>query len=199
MSARTTPRKTTPMNTTLTTLAATLTATIITVVPMAAIHTTTAADTVESTPAVALASTVKISAFDKSLLKAVNLARATKHVCAGVTYKPAKPVAWNTKLAKAAEGHSTEMATKNYLSHNSANGASAFTRIKSTGYRYTAAGENIAAGYNTPASIVKAWLASPEHCKVLMNKAYTQIGTGYYTGAGLYQHYTTADFGKPAK
>ena len=185
------------MNTTITTRIATLALTLLSLIPVSAAH--VVAPSVGEQSGVALASTVTISAFDKSLLKQVNLARASKHVCGTQTFKAAKPVVWNTKLAAAAQGHSTEMATQNYLSHNSANGASAFTRIKATGYKYTAAGENIAAGYNTPASIVAAWLASTEHCQVMMNAKYTQIGLGYYTGAGMYTNYTTADFGKPTK
>jgi uncharacterized protein YkwD len=91
------------------------------------------------------------------------------------------------------------MSQKNYLSHNSKNGASPFTRIKKTGYKYSAAGETIAAGYATPASVVKAWLKSPGHCKILMSKSFTQLGLGYYKGDGRYVNYTTADFAKPKK
>lgn len=152
-----------------------------------------------STEVVAFSSTTKIAVFEKELLKQINKARSTSQKCGSTTYSAAKPLKWNSKLGTAAEKHSTEMSKKDYLSHNSANGASPFTRIKKAGYKYSAAGETIAAGYATPTSVVKAWLKSPGHCKVLMSKKFTQLGLGYFKGDGKYVNYTTADFGKPKK
>ncbi|MEA4943367.1 MAG: CAP domain-containing protein [Propionicimonas sp.] len=150
--------------------------------------------------AVALASNNKIGSFEKSLLKEINKARSKARKCGSTKYKAAKSLSWNAKLGTVAENHSKDMSKRNYFSHNTkGSNASPFTRIKKAGYKYKAAGETIAAGYATPQAVVKAWLKSPGHCKVLMNKTYTQIGLGFYKGGGTYVTYTTADFGKPKK
>ena len=132
------------------------------------------------------------------MLRLVNEARSAKRKCGKTTYKKVKPLVWSDSLGQAAVAHSTDMASGNYFSHYSRNGASPFTRIKATGYRYSSAGENIAAGYDTPAQVVKAWLKSPGHCKNIMKKSYTQLGVGYAEG-GKYGTYWTQDFGKPKK
>lgn len=149
----------------------------------------------EQPAGIALASST--TSFEKQVLKLVNKARAKKRVCGTTTYKAAKALKWNSKLALAAERHSKDMSKKDYFSHTGANGSSPFSRIKATGYKYKAAGETIAAGYSTPSAVVNAWLKSPGHCKILMSKSYTQLGVGYYKGSGTYRHYTTAAFAKP--
>ncbi|MGC3955410.1 MAG: CAP domain-containing protein [Propionicimonas sp.] len=135
--------------------------------------------------------------FEKQVLSLVNKARASKRKCGSKSYAKAKPLKWNTKLALAAERHSSDMANRNYFSHTNKKGQSPGTRIKATGYRYKAAGETLAAGYSTPEQVVKAWLKSAQHCKILMNKSYTQLGVGFHSGNGKYMFYTTANFAKP--
>ncbi len=56
-------------------------------------------------------------------------------------------------------------------------------------------GENIAAGYGSPAATVAAWMASPGHRDNILNPEYTQVGGGYaYCGTSTYGHYWTAQF-----
>lgn len=153
------------------------------------ISVTTAAGTVT-------AAKFTVRTFEKEVLRLTNAARATKRKCGSTTYKAVSALRWDGTLAKVAAGHSRDMAGKNYFSHNSKNGDSPFDRIKSAGYRYTAAGENIAAGYRTPKSVVTGWLKSPGHCKNIMNKSFTELGVGYATG-GYYGTYWTQNFGKP--
>ena len=150
----------------------------------------------EQPAGIALASSSSTS-FEKQVLSLVNKARAKKRKCGATTYKAAKPLKWNSKLALAAERHSRDMSTRDYFSHTGENGSSPYSRIKATGYRYKAAGETLAAGYATPSAVVNAWLKSPGHCKIVMSKSYTQVGIGYYSGGGTYRHYTGASFAKP--
>ena len=51
-------------------------------------------------------------------------------------------------------------------------------RLDSAGYDWSNAGENIATGYDTPAAVVAAWMASPEHCQNVLNPNYADIGVG---------------------
>lgn len=57
--------------------------------------------------------------------------------------KPLPPVAWNDKLAAAAQGHSQDMAANQYQSHTGSDGSSADDRIAKAGYKNASStGEN---------------------------------------------------------
>jgi len=51
-------------------------------------------------------------------------------------------------------------------------------RISAAGYVWRAAGENIATGFQTPAGVVRAWMASTGHCENILNPTYGNVGTG---------------------
>jgi uncharacterized protein YkwD len=89
------------------------------------------------------------------------------------------------------------MANSDYFSHYSQSGASPFQRMRAAGYSYRAAGENIAAGRSlaSPEAVVKAWLKSPGHCRVIMNGKYKELGVGRVEGPGKYSVYWTQNFG----
>ena len=63
---------------------------------------------------------------------------------------------------------------------------------------WRAAGENIATGFATPRSVVRAWMASTGHCQNILNPQYRNVGTGvspravrgFATGVGTW----TQDF-----
>lgn len=126
----------------------------------------------------------------------LNAARATGRMCGTTWYPAAAPVQWNEALAKAASGHSKDMATNNYFSHTSLDGRSPGTRITAAGYNWSAYGENIAAGQSTMDAALTAWLKSPGHCKNIMNARYKDYGAGCaYTSSSRYRTYWTQDFG----
>jgi uncharacterized protein YkwD len=102
----------------------------------------------------------------------------------------------NSKLTSAAQGHSADMAAKNYFSHDSQDGRSPFDRMKDAGYSFSAAAENIAMGQQTPADVMTAWMNSAGHKANILNCTYTQLGVGYaLSNSG--SPYWTQDFGKP--
>jgi len=55
-------------------------------------------------------------------------------------------------------------------------------------------GENIGAGYTTPADVVNGWMNSPGHRDNLLNSKYREIGVGHSTG-GSWGNYWTMDLG----
>ena len=58
-------------------------------------------------------------------------------------------------------------------------------------------GENIAAGQDSPESVVDAWMNSPSHRAAILNKDYTYMGVGYYYIEDDYQsyyHFWTQEF-----
>lgn len=134
--------------------------------------------------------------FEAEVLAEVNRRRAAGATCGGVARRPVPALTLDSRLRCAARLHSQDMATKAFFSHTGSNGSTFVQRIQAAGYSFTAAGENIAAGQTTPASVVQGWMNSTGHCNNIMNPNYTQLGVGYYRG-GPYGHYWTQDFGRP--
>ncbi|GAB3872846.1 CAP domain-containing protein [Terrabacter terrigena] len=100
----------------------------------------------------------------------------------------------DARLARAAQAHSADMAKRRYFSHTSLDGRTFVQRIRAQGYTGTRLGENIAAGYRTPSSVMAAWMKSPGHRANILNCSYKAIGVGYASG-GPYGAYWTQDFG----
>ncbi|MBP2474646.1 uncharacterized protein YkwD [Crossiella equi] len=97
------------------------------------------------------------------------------------------------RLAKAARGHSADMAKNNYFSHNSQDGRSPSDRARAQGYP-SGAGENIAAGQADPEAVMKSWMDSPGHRANILNCGYKSLGVGVARG-GSYRIYWTQNFG----
>jgi uncharacterized protein YkwD len=113
----------------------------------------------------------------------------------------------NSKLGKAALGHSTDMVRGRYFSHDAPGGAGMVDRIKRAGYirpnQGWSVGENIAWGTDvkaTPAKIHEAWMNSAPHRANIMRRGFKEIGIGIVLGnpqvspAGAGATFT-ADFG----
>lgn len=110
------------------------------------------------------------------------------------------PLKINSQLALAARQHTKSMANNDFFSHYGVNGSSPFERIENTGYEYSIAAENIAAGYQTPETVVRAWMGSTGHRANILNSDITEIGVGYRyfandSGLVNYNHYWTTTFG----
>jgi len=110
-------------------------------------------------------------------------------------------------LMRSAGKHSLQMACQGYFAHSSPNGASFDTRVKSfysaVGSSYFSAGENLAwvQPRATPSQVVKRWLASPGHRRILLSRHWTVFGVGVVSsthGAGIFAGrrvlLVTADF-----
>ena len=113
-------------------------------------------------------------------------------------------------LQRAARAHSRDMIRRDYFSHDTKGRYTFGRRLRRfgytpKGYRYYAAGENIAYGSGskgTPRSIMNAWMKSPGHRRNILNGKFRGIGVGTYTGE--YKGYRgvnmyTADFGTRRK
>ncbi|WP_050434421.1 CAP domain-containing protein [Chondromyces crocatus] len=134
--------------------------------------------------------------FENRVLTLVNQRRAAGAVCGGTPYPAATALALNENLRCAARKHSKDMGTNNFMSHTGSNGSSPWTRMKNAGYNYKNAAENIAAGQSTPETVVNGWMASPDHCKNIMNGALRDLGVGYHNAStSTYKHYWTQAFG----
>lgn len=132
------------------------------------------------------------------VLELVNQARATPRYCGNRAFNAAQPVRWNDALAEASRLHAEDMARHNYFSHSGRDGSQPSERIERAGYRWRAAGENIAAGQATPEDAVAGWVKSPAHCAILMDPAFTDMGAAFAVerGSDLGIYWTQA-FGAP--
>lgn len=101
----------------------------------------------------------------------------------------------DARLTAAARAHSLDMATNGCFSHDSCDGTTWDDRLF-TYYPLAGIGENIAAGYATPASVVDAWMNSTGHRANILNASWQGIGVGYVSATGsAYGSYWTQDFG----
>ena len=145
-------------------------------------------------------STCGLPEFRARVLARINQVRASGANC-GVdgVFGAAAPLAWNDKLTLAAEGHSQDMAAKNYFSHTSADGRTLADRVNAAGYAWSSLGENIAAGYPGIDAVMDGWIASAGHCANLMNAGFAEVGVVCVPGrAGdTYSTYWTMDLGRP--
>ena len=107
------------------------------------------------------------------------------------------------RLSRVARRHSRDMVRNHYFSHTSPAGLSSSDRIARSswmrGRRRWAVGENLAwrAGAPRPRAIVRAWLRSRPHRKVMLSRRYHVVGVGIVAGtpAGGRGTTYTADFG----
>ena len=80
------------------------------------------------------------------------------------------------KLSQAAHAHAVDMSHRKYFSHTSPNGIGMSGRLRRAGASYTAAGENIARGHESAASVVSGWMHSPGHRRNILRRNYRKVG-----------------------
>jgi uncharacterized protein YkwD len=103
----------------------------------------------------------------------------------------------DSALTASAVWKSMNMAGLNYFDHNDDPiGRTVGQRLAACGWPSNLGwGENIAAGYSTPADVMNAWLNSAGHKANIENPSFTSIGIGVAANAqGTY--YWTQDFGQ---
>ena len=145
-------------------------------------------------------STCGLGNFSVRILQRINQLRASGANCGSSgQFASAPAVAWNAKLTQAADGHSQDMAANNYFSHTSRDGRTFSQRIDATGYAWSTAGENIAAGYSSVDAVMDGWTQSPGHCANLMNPNFSEIGVACVPGTSStdYSNYWTMDLARP--
>lgn len=88
------------------------------------------------------------------------------------------PVTENGTLDRAAQGHSDDMAARNFFDHTNPDGAGPGDRITAAGYHWSTYGENIAYGQQDPASVMDSWMHSDGHRRNILNCSFKEIGVG---------------------
>lgn len=106
------------------------------------------------------------------------------------------PLNWDETGVKTARGHSKDMADRSFFDHINPDGKDPFDRMKDNGITYSAAGENIAAGYAWAIDAHETLMNSSGHRKNILGD-YEKLSSGVYFG-GKYQIYATIIFYTPA-
>lgn len=92
------------------------------------------------------------------------------------------PVAENSQLNAAAHTKALEMLSHRVFDHYMPDGHTPWQYILTEGYNFSAAGENLAMGWQTAESQHRAWLASPTHRANIVNPDYRDIGVAVVEG-----------------
>lgn len=125
----------------------------------------------------------------------------------GAHYPPVPPVRWSAGLGHSAREHSEDMARTPCFQHDSCDGTRWSDRIRRYYTLSGAIGEDIAAGYGSPAAAVYGWICDGAagaccadgggcdgHRSNIMNGDWQAMGAGWASGGG-YGQYWTQDLG----
>ena len=82
----------------------------------------------------------------------------------------------DSSLVEAASIRAKELSDS--FSHTRPKGSSCFTVLSELGISYGTAGENIAAGYSSPQSVMEGWHSSSGHYQNIISSKFKKIGIG---------------------
>lgn len=132
--------------------------------------------------------------FEQRVVELVNIERAKVG---------AAPLKRNSELDYASRYHARDMVDDRYdpITHDTMDRVdgsmryicSPFERIRLYYTDYYAAGENLAAGYDTPEDVMKGWMGSEGHRNNILDPKYREIGVGFYEGDALFREYWVMD------
>jgi len=131
---------------------------------------------------------IHAASYSDRVLELVNFERAK----AGV---PA--LAMNPQLAESARRYVLYLGEARFFNHVGPDGSTVVTRSLAAGYHdFAWLGENIAAGFTSPESVVAAWMESPPHKSNILDPNYAEIGVATASVAGSpYGRYWAQEFG----
>ncbi|MFI8823951.1 CAP domain-containing protein [Streptomyces sp. NPDC053431] len=118
-----------------------------------------------------------VSSVADQVIALVNAERA-KAGCGALTA--------NATLTRAAQGHSDDMAARDFFDHTNPDGAGPGDRVTAAGYPWSTYGENIAMGQSSAEQVMEAWMNSPGHRANILNCDFKEIGVGIHNSGGPY-------------
>jgi len=109
------------------------------------------------------------------------------------------PLKYNSVLSDSASKKAKDMFADNYWAHTAPDGMTPWDFLKSVGYKYSVAGENLARDFYDTESLLKAWMNSPTHKANIIHPKYQEIGIGVVNGTlgGIKTTLVVQHFGTP--
>lgn len=101
-----------------------------------------------------------------------------------------QPLAFDSSISNVARAKSKDMADNNYFAHQSPTYGSAGDMLRNFGINWSAWGENIASGQDTPEEVVNAWMNSEGHRANILSSNFGKIGVGYVTNSNGTAYWT---------
>ncbi|HVZ58963.1 MAG TPA: CAP domain-containing protein [Patescibacteria group bacterium] len=92
------------------------------------------------------------------------------------------PLVMNDELTQAATKKAQDMFSKDYWAHIAPDGTTPWYFIRSSGYEYIYAGENLARGFTSTSDVINAWMASPSHRENVLSPNYKDVGFAIQEG-----------------
>lgn len=80
------------------------------------------------------------------------------------------------RLGRAAADRAGEMLARGFFAHVTPEGRDPFVPVLERGYDFTAAGENLANGFESARLVVRAWLDSPGHRDNILSPEFRDVG-----------------------
>jgi uncharacterized protein YkwD len=124
-----------------------------------------------------------IVALAPSLVVLANQVREWGMSCSGKWLPPSQALQLVTGLEVSAAVHAEDMAVRGFFSHENPDGLGPVERARAAGYTGDVA-EILVWGADTAEHAIETWLASPEHCKSMLSKRYTQAGAAWASARG---------------
>lgn len=128
----------------------------------------TPAPAAQKAPAAATAPST--SNYEQKVAELVNIERQKNGLA---------PLTLDSAMSNVARIKSKDMADNNYFAHQSPTYGSAGNMLTQFGIKWSAWGENIAAGQRTPEEVVNAWMNSEGHRANILSPNFSRIGVGY--------------------
>lgn len=88
------------------------------------------------------------------------------------------PLAFNSKLDRAAQQKAMDMAERNYWSHDTPDGKKPWIFIEDESYSYLKAAENLAYGFDSSQATVSGWMNSAGHRANILDDRLKDVGFG---------------------
>lgn len=132
---------------------------------------------------VAASATAEESEYAYQVLAIMNQIRAEN----GLSTLTTTQELMNTAQMRAAE-------TTIHFSHERPDGSSCFTAYEQNGVSYGWAGENIAAGQNSPEYVMESWMNSPGHRANILKPQFKHVGIGCCYSNDYYGIYWSQNF-----
>lgn len=93
-----------------------------------------------------------------------------------------QPLKVNPQLVQAAQQKAQDMLNNNYFAHTSPDGITPWHWLDEVGYKYRAAGENLAKDFTESEFVHQAWMNSPSHKANILKNNYQEIGIAVVEG-----------------
>lgn len=110
------------------------------------------------------------------VINELNHLRSRGCKCGNEYMGPVGPIKWSDQLYTVSNKYAKYLYQNNLFSHVSRDGKTLGDRLDAIGYDWQRIGENLGRGYDDFYAVLKAWIDSPTHCKMLMDPEVTDMG-----------------------